>query len=156
MTGSGLRFPTTAPKLPAIPRPCAGGPDGRQNRSFLSQRRSVRSVDVEQVEQAPPGRARNFTFTYGTRRTGGQLFDQRQVMRAIQAETGPPPCRPKDKGFQAMTQMEINALEHAGRSAMAWSPEGYDGRIHLGAVLGAMVPAIGILAAAVAMLFVVF
>ncbi len=27
-----------------------------------------------------------------------------------------------------MTQMEITALEHAGRSAMAWSPEGYDGR----------------------------
>jgi hypothetical protein len=50
--------------------------------------------------------------------------------------------------------MEINALEHAGRAAMAWSPEGYDGRIHFGAVLGAMVPAIGILAAAVTVLFV--
>lgn len=55
-----------------------------------------------------------------------------------------------------MTLMEINALEHAGRAAIAWSPEGYDGRVHLGAVLGAMVPAIGILAAAVAVLFVVF
>jgi hypothetical protein len=53
-----------------------------------------------------------------------------------------------------MTQMEINALEHAGRAAMAWSPEGYDGRIHLSAVLAAMVPAIGILAAAAAVLFV--
>jgi hypothetical protein len=52
--------------------------------------------------------------------------------------------------------MEINALEHAGRAAMAWSPEGYDGRIHFGAVLGAMVPAIGILAAAVTVLFVAF
>jgi hypothetical protein len=55
-----------------------------------------------------------------------------------------------------MTLMEINTLEHAGRSAMVWSPEGYDGRIHLGALLGAMVPAIGILAAAAALLFVVF
>ena len=55
-----------------------------------------------------------------------------------------------------MTQMEINVLEHAGRAAMAWSPEGYDGRIHLSAVLGAMVPAIGILAAAAAFLFVAF
>ena len=55
-----------------------------------------------------------------------------------------------------MTRMEINALEHAGRAAMVWSPEGYDGRIHFGAVLGAMVPAIGILAAAAAFLFVAF
>ena len=53
-----------------------------------------------------------------------------------------------------MTQMEINALEHAGRAAMVWSPEGYDGRVHLGAVLGAMLPAIGILAAGVAVRFV--
>lgn len=53
-----------------------------------------------------------------------------------------------------MTQVEIDALEHAGRTAMAWSPEGYDGRIHLGAVLAAMMPAIGILAAAAAVLFV--
>ena len=55
-----------------------------------------------------------------------------------------------------MTMMEINALEHAGRSAMVWSPEGYDGRVHLGALLGAMLPAIGILAVAAALLFVVF
>jgi hypothetical protein len=55
-----------------------------------------------------------------------------------------------------MTMLEINALEHAGRSAMAWSPEGYDGRIHLRAVLGAMLPAIGILAVAAAFLFVAF
>ena len=55
-----------------------------------------------------------------------------------------------------MTQMEIDTLEHAGRTVMAWSPEGYDGRIHLGAVLGALIPAIGILAAAAAFLFVAF
>ncbi len=55
-----------------------------------------------------------------------------------------------------MTMMEINALEHAGRSAMVWSPEGYDGRVHLDALLGAMLPAIGILAVAAALLFVVF
>jgi hypothetical protein len=52
--------------------------------------------------------------------------------------------------------MEIDVLEHASRTAMAWSPEGYDGRIHFGAVLGALVPAIGILAAAAAFLFVAF
>jgi hypothetical protein len=71
------------------------------------------------------------------------------------AETGPslPVKRHKDL---AMTQMEINALEHAGRAAMAWSPEGYDGRIHFGALLGAIVPAIGILAAAATFLFLAF
>jgi hypothetical protein len=52
-----------------------------------------------------------------------------------------------------MTQMEIDALEHASRTVMAWSPEGYDGRLHFGAVLGAMVPAIGILIAAAVVLF---
>ncbi|MEP7239586.1 MAG: hypothetical protein ABI697_01760 [Devosia sp.] len=55
-----------------------------------------------------------------------------------------------------MTQLEIDALEHASRAALAWSPEGYDGRIHLSAVLGALLPAIGILAAAAAFLFVAF
>ncbi len=55
-----------------------------------------------------------------------------------------------------MTQMEIDTLEHAGRSAMAWTPQGYDGRIHFGAVLAAMVPAVGILAAAATFLFVAF
>lgn len=55
-----------------------------------------------------------------------------------------------------MTQMEINTLEHAGRSAMAWSPEGYDGAVHYGAVLGAILPALGILAAAAVFLLVVF
>ena len=53
-----------------------------------------------------------------------------------------------------MTQMEIDALEHSARAALAWSPEGYDGRIHFGAVLGAMLPAFGILAVAAAFLFV--
>jgi hypothetical protein len=75
-------------------------------------------------------------------------------MRDIQSETGPSlPVKTKDL---AMTQMEIDAVEHAGRAAIAWSPEGYDGRVHLGAVLGALVPAIGILAAAAAFLFVAF
>lgn len=55
-----------------------------------------------------------------------------------------------------MTQMEIDTLEHAGRTVMAWSPEGYDGRVHLGAVLRALLPAIGILAVAAAFLFVAF
>jgi len=55
-----------------------------------------------------------------------------------------------------MTLMEINALEHSARSATVWSVEGYDGRMHLATVLGAMVPAFGILAVAAAMLFVAF
>ena len=52
-----------------------------------------------------------------------------------------------------MTHVEIANLEHAGRSAMAWVPEGYDGKTHYDALLGAMVPAIAILAAAAALLF---
>ena len=52
-----------------------------------------------------------------------------------------------------MTQIEIDTLEHASRSALAWSPEGYDGRIHYGAVLAALIPAVGILAVAAAFLF---
>jgi hypothetical protein len=51
-----------------------------------------------------------------------------------------------------MTQLEIANLEHASRSAMAWVPEGYDGKTHYGALIGALVPAIGILAAAAALL----
>jgi hypothetical protein len=52
--------------------------------------------------------------------------------------------------------MEIDTLEHASRAALAWSPEGYDGRVHLGAVFAALVPALGILAVAAAFLFVAF
>jgi hypothetical protein len=55
-----------------------------------------------------------------------------------------------------MTQLETNVLEHAGRIAMAWSPEGYDGRIHLRAVLGAMAAAVGILAVAATFLLAAF
>jgi len=52
-----------------------------------------------------------------------------------------------------MTQIEIAKLEHAGRSAMAWVPEGYDGRTHYDALLGAAVPALAILAVAATLLF---
>ena len=52
-----------------------------------------------------------------------------------------------------MTQVEIANLEHASRSAMAWVPEGYDGKVHYSALLGAVVPALAILAAAAALLF---
>ena len=47
-----------------------------------------------------------------------------------------------------MTQIEIANLEHAGRSAFAWTPEGYDGKIHLTRLFLALVPAAGVLAAA--------
>ena len=55
-----------------------------------------------------------------------------------------------------MTEMEINTLEHASRAAMVWSPEGYDRRAHFGALIGALVPALGILAVAAAFLFIAF
>ena len=64
------------------------------------------------------------------------------------------PAGKKTKGTNAMTQMEIDSLEYASRAALAWSPEGYDGRIHLGAVLGAALSAFCILAVAAAFLFI--
>ena len=55
-----------------------------------------------------------------------------------------------------MTTIDIANLEHAGRAAMAWTPEGYDGRAHYGAVLAAMLPALGILGVAAGLLFMAF
>lgn len=51
-----------------------------------------------------------------------------------------------------MTQIEISNLEHAGRTAMGWMPEGFDGRTHYAAVITALVPAAGILAVAATLL----
>jgi hypothetical protein len=51
-----------------------------------------------------------------------------------------------------MTHLEIANLEHASRSAFGWAPEGYDGRTHYGAVLAAIIPAVGILAVAATLL----
>jgi hypothetical protein len=51
-----------------------------------------------------------------------------------------------------MTRLEIANLEHAARSAVVWLPEGYDGRTHYGAVLAAIIPAVGILAVAATLL----
>ena len=51
-----------------------------------------------------------------------------------------------------MNSIEIAKLEHASRAAFAWMPEGYDGHVHYGAVLAALVPAVGILAAAATLL----
>jgi hypothetical protein len=45
-----------------------------------------------------------------------------------------------------MTQLEIANLEHAGRAAFAWTPEGYDGKTHFIPLFAALIPAIGILA----------
>jgi hypothetical protein len=52
-----------------------------------------------------------------------------------------------------MTQIEIANLEHAGRSAFAWTPEGYDGRTHFTELFAAVFPALGILAVAGMLLF---
>lgn len=46
-----------------------------------------------------------------------------------------------------MTQVEIKALENAGRTAMVWT-EGYDGQTHYGDVFKALGPAFCILATA--------
>ena len=54
-----------------------------------------------------------------------------------------------------MTHADVKALENAGRTSMAWSPEGYDGETHYSYVLKAMTPAIGILAIAATLLFAV-
>jgi len=54
-----------------------------------------------------------------------------------------------------MTRTEVNTLEHASRTAMAWSVEGYDGQTHYGHVLRAIAPAVGILAVAATLLFAV-
>lgn len=54
-----------------------------------------------------------------------------------------------------MTPSEIANLEHASRSALAWAPEGDDGRSRYGTLLTAVVPAVGILAACAALLLAV-
>lgn len=51
-----------------------------------------------------------------------------------------------------MTRARIATLEQPTRSAFGWTLEGYDGRVHYGAVLAALVPAIGILAVAATLL----
>jgi hypothetical protein len=54
-----------------------------------------------------------------------------------------------------MTNMEIKALEHAGRSTAVWT-EGYDGQTHYSGVLKALVPALLILTAASALMLAAF
>ncbi|MDV3250029.1 hypothetical protein DevBK_01655 [Devosia sp. BK] len=55
-----------------------------------------------------------------------------------------------------MTQAEIRALEHAGRSSMAWPNEGYDEPSHANDVFRALIPAAFILAAAAALMVALF
>ena len=54
-----------------------------------------------------------------------------------------------------MTPSEIANLEHARRSALAWTPEGDDGWSHYATLLTAVVPALGFLAACAALLLAV-
>ncbi len=54
-----------------------------------------------------------------------------------------------------MTNSEIARLEAAGRSAMAWVPEGYDGKRHVDTVMAALVPGLALLAIAAALLVVI-
>lgn len=51
-----------------------------------------------------------------------------------------------------MTNSEISALEHASRTAIAWAPEGYDGRTHFGTLFAAVLPALFIVGAATGLL----
>ena len=53
-----------------------------------------------------------------------------------------------------MTNMEIKALENAGRTAMVWT-EGYDGETHYADVFKALTPALLILATAAALMLAV-
>lgn len=54
-----------------------------------------------------------------------------------------------------MSTAEIATLEHAGRSAMAYSPEVLEQESRLGLLVQALTPALGILAVAAALLFVI-
>ena len=51
-----------------------------------------------------------------------------------------------------MTQAEIRALEHAGRSSAVWSNDVYDNAPHFGDVAKALLPAAFILMTATALL----
>ena len=51
-----------------------------------------------------------------------------------------------------MTQAEIRALEHAGRSTAVWSNEVYDTSPHFGEIARALFPAALILATAAALI----
>ena len=51
-----------------------------------------------------------------------------------------------------MTQAEIRALEHAGRSTAVWSHDVYDSAPHFGDVARALLPAAFILMTAAALL----
>lgn len=55
-----------------------------------------------------------------------------------------------------MSTIEIANLEHAGRSAMAWVPEGYDGKTHYGLLFAGMLPALGIIGVAATILLMAF
>lgn len=54
-----------------------------------------------------------------------------------------------------MNRTEIANLENASRAAMAWIPEGSDGRTHYRALVAAILPAAGILAVAATLLLAV-
>jgi hypothetical protein len=51
-----------------------------------------------------------------------------------------------------MSSTEIAKLEHAGRVAMAWSPEGYDQEIRFAPLLVAFVPAVSLVVVALTFL----
>jgi hypothetical protein len=52
-----------------------------------------------------------------------------------------------------MTNMEMTHLENSSRTSNVWSPEGYDGHVHLWPLLAALVPALFIVAAAAGFLY---
>ena len=51
-----------------------------------------------------------------------------------------------------MSYLDVSRVDRASRTQSGWSLAGLDGRTHIGAVIAAIVPAAGILAAAAAFL----
>lgn len=60
-----------------------------------------------------------------------------------------------DFGATIMSTAEIAKLEDAGRATMAYEPEAFEGDSSFGLILRTLTPAIGILAIAAALLFVI-
>ena len=56
---------------------------------------------------------------------------------------------------QMRTRARAIAASHSDYARLRWSAKGYDGRLHYGPVIAAIVPAVGILAIAASLLLAV-
>lgn len=80
------------------------------------------------------------------------LFGQAQFKRDIIDPAAKYYLPLKAKDF-AMTNMEMSQLENSTRVSTVWSPEGYDGHVHVLPLLAALLPALFIVAAAAGFLY---